>query len=70
MVSTIGGSFMDPVDQLQSLDPKTMSADQEKDIEKLSQFFDRCIDHGGPLGAKVKEMIDTYHAAHPDTQQA
>ncbi|MCG1043305.1 hypothetical protein KQH60_12450 [Mycetohabitans sp. B8] len=68
MMPTIGGSLMDPT-SLQSLDPKTMSADQEKQLEALSQLFNGPLG-GGPLGGKIKEMMDAYHTAHPDTQQA
>ncbi|WP_323073513.1 hypothetical protein [Mycetohabitans endofungorum] len=67
---TIGGGFLDP-SNLQSLDPKTMSADQGKQLEALNQIFNGPLSlGGGPLGAKLKEMIDAYHSAHPDTQQA
>ncbi|MCG1055994.1 hypothetical protein KQH49_14105 [Mycetohabitans sp. B5] len=69
MMPTIGGGFMDPTN-LQSLDPKTMSADQGKQLEALNQIFNGPLGGGGPLGAKLKEMIDAYHSAHPDTQQA
>ncbi|WP_338861499.1 hypothetical protein [Mycetohabitans rhizoxinica] len=80
---TIGNVPMDRdnIDRLTTQDPKTMSADDEKQLETLQRLcdvkgigginiFSPFIGNDNGLAAKIKGMIDTYHATHPDTQQA
>ncbi|WXK24255.1 hypothetical protein IHE33_12705 (plasmid) [Mycetohabitans endofungorum] len=55
--------------KLASTDPKNMSADQEQYAESLMQYL-KGQDGGGGLADQLKNVIDAYHAAHPDTQQA
>ncbi|MEJ2768441.1 hypothetical protein IHE30_07620 [Mycetohabitans sp. B46] len=83
MGGTVGNTPMDRsnIDRLTALDPKTMSADDAKQLETLRQFcdtkgvgganmFSPFFGNSNELAAKIKGMIDTYHTAHPDTQQA